>query len=176
MYINHVAQDSVALILINARKRSRLTQKQVADRAGTTQSAIARYEKGTLTPSVDTLQRLLKANGLDLVLDVKPTKKIAERSDRYKRIQANRGRIKKILNDAGATNIRIFGSVARGTDNKRSDVDFLVDVDQESGKTIKVMLEAKKIERILGCKVDVIVSRLCKKEVLKSALNDAIPL
>lgn len=171
-----MAQDPVPLLLTNARKSSQLTQKQVADRAGTTQSAIARYEKGIISPSVDTLQRLLKANGFELVLDTKKSKMIAARSPLAKKIQANRGKIKKILTDAGATNIRIFGSVARGTDNKRSDVDFLVDVDKETGKTIKVMLVAGKLERILGCKVDVIVSRLCKKEVLKSALSDAIPL
>lgn len=171
-----MAHDPVALLLTNARKSSRLTQLQVAERAGTTQSAIARYEKGTLSPSMDTLQRLLKANGFELILDTKRSKVMAKRSPLAKKIQANRGKIKKILTDAGATNIRIFGSVARGTDNKRSDVDFLVDVDKESEKTIKVMLVAGKLERILGCKVDVIVSRLCKKEILKSALSDAIPL
>lgn len=171
-----MAQDPVALILANARKSSRLTQKQVAERAGTTQSAIARYEKGTLTPSVDTLQRLLKANGFDLVLDIKKTQKMAQRSPLAKKIQAKRGSIKKILLDAGATNIRIFGSVARGTDTKSSDVDFLVDVSKESKDAIKVILSASKLERILGCKVDVIVSHMCKKEVLKSALSDAIPL
>ena len=169
-------QDPVALILINARKSSRLTQLQVAERAGTTQSAVARYEKGVLTPSVDTLQRLLKANGFDLQLDIKKSKVIAERSPLAKKIQANRGKIKKLLVDAGATNIRIFGSVARGTDSKYSDADFLVDVERNSRDTIKVMLVASKIEKILGCKVDVIVSHLCKKEILKSALSDAIPL
>lgn len=171
-----MAQDPVPLILINARKSSRLTQTQVAARIGTKQSAIARYEKGLQAPSVDTLRKLLKANGFELILEVKKTSKMGELSPRYKKIQKNRGKIKKILTDAGASNIRIFGSVARGTDKKRSDVDFLVDVSKDSGNTIKVMLVAGKLERILGCKVDVIVSRLCKKEVLKSALNDAIPL
>jgi len=71
-------------MLINARKSSLLTQKQVAERAGTHQSAVAKYEAGTKTPSVDTLIRLLKANGFDLVLDVKKTHRIQTRSKLYK--------------------------------------------------------------------------------------------
>ena len=57
-----MAQDPVALMLINARKSSRLTQAQVAERAGTSQSAVVRYEKGLQTPSVDTLRQIGRAH------------------------------------------------------------------------------------------------------------------
>lgn len=168
--------DPVSLMLINARKSSRLTQSQVAERAGTSQSAVVRYENGLQTPSVDTLKRLLRANGFELMLDMKRAKKVAPKSETFKLIQINRGEIRRILHALGARNIRIVGSVARGEDDEDSDVDFLVDISRESGTTFKAILHAEKIERLLRRDVDIIVSRLCKKEVLKSLLSDAIPL
>ena len=171
-----MAQDPVALMLVNARKSSRLTQAQVAERAGTSQSAVVRYEKGLQTPSVDTLRRLLKANGQELILEVKKSKKVGAKSELYKIVQNNRGEIREILHSLGARNIRIVGSVARGEDDEMSDLDLLVDIDKESGNTFKAVLCAKKISKIVGRDVDILPSWLCKKEVLKSALSDAIPL
>lgn len=49
-----------------ARKRARLTQAQLAERAGTTQSAIARIETGESSPSFDMVLRLVRLCGLDL--------------------------------------------------------------------------------------------------------------
>ena len=170
-----MAQDPVALILLNARKASKLTQIEVAQRAGTTQSAIARYEKGTLTPSVDTLQRLLKANGFDLVLDVKKSTRILRRSDLYKKVQSHRGEIRNILHKVGAQNIRIFGSVARGDDDTTSDVDILVAKPDKQG-VLEIYKQHKKISRLLGVRVDIAVEHLLISEVRKSALRDAIPL
>lgn len=49
-----------------ARKRAGLTQRELAERAGTTQSAIARLESGRTTPTFDTVLRLVRLCGLDL--------------------------------------------------------------------------------------------------------------
>lgn len=49
-----------------ARRRAGLTQRELAERAGTTQSAIARLETGRSTPTFDTVIRLVRACGLDL--------------------------------------------------------------------------------------------------------------
>jgi transcriptional regulator with XRE-family HTH domain len=49
-----------------ARKRARLTQAELAARAGTTQSAIARIETGGSTPSFDSVLRLVRLCGMDL--------------------------------------------------------------------------------------------------------------
>ena len=49
-----------------ARKRSRLTQQQLADLAGTTQSSIARLESGRTAPSFDDVIRILRLMHLDL--------------------------------------------------------------------------------------------------------------
>lgn len=48
-----------------------LTQRELARRAGTTQSAIARVERGRTSPSVATLSRLVNAAGRDLVLSTR---------------------------------------------------------------------------------------------------------
>jgi transcriptional regulator with XRE-family HTH domain len=54
-----------------ARRRAGLTQVELAERAETTQSAIARLESGRTDPTFGQLQRLLRACGfrLDVALD-----------------------------------------------------------------------------------------------------------
>lgn len=47
-----------------------LTQAELAQRMGTTQSAIARIEGGGSRPSLDTLERLASAVGAELVVGV----------------------------------------------------------------------------------------------------------
>jgi transcriptional regulator with XRE-family HTH domain len=49
-----------------ARRRAGMSQRELAERAGTTQSAIARLETGRSTPSFDAVLRLVRLCGLDL--------------------------------------------------------------------------------------------------------------
>jgi transcriptional regulator with XRE-family HTH domain len=49
-----------------ARKRAGLTQAELAARAGTTQSAIARIERGGVSPSLAHLTELVRAAGFDI--------------------------------------------------------------------------------------------------------------
>ena len=53
-------------LLREARLRSGLTQQQLATRAGTSQSAIARWESGAVQPSFERLRELIRACGLEL--------------------------------------------------------------------------------------------------------------
>ncbi len=55
-------------LIRTARRRHGLTQAQLARRAGTTASAIARLESDRQSPSVATLDRLLAAMGEELEL------------------------------------------------------------------------------------------------------------
>jgi len=55
-----------------ARRRAGLTQKELADRAGTTQSAIARLESGRTSPSLERLEWLLKLCGISLIVRLMP--------------------------------------------------------------------------------------------------------
>ena len=54
-------QFSLARELIAARARAGLTQAEVAERMGTTQSVIARLESGAQMPSVKTLLKFAQA-------------------------------------------------------------------------------------------------------------------
>lgn len=53
-------------LLRTARLRAGLSQRTLAERAGTSQSVIARIELGTTSPTWDTLARLLGAAGFEL--------------------------------------------------------------------------------------------------------------
>jgi transcriptional regulator with XRE-family HTH domain len=55
-------------LLQEARRRHGVSQKRLAMRAGTTQSAISRIERDRISPSVDTLHELLYLLGEDLEL------------------------------------------------------------------------------------------------------------
>lgn len=57
---------TLARALIEARLKAGLTQEQLAQRMETTQSAIARLEKGKAMPSGRTLTRFAKATGTRL--------------------------------------------------------------------------------------------------------------
>ena len=58
--------------LIAARMRAGLTQGQIAERMGTTQSVIARLEGGRRTPSMNTVQRYAHAAGCRAVFRLEP--------------------------------------------------------------------------------------------------------
>jgi transcriptional regulator with XRE-family HTH domain len=49
-----------------------LSQRELARRAGTSQPAIARLEQGGASPTVDTLDRLARAAGFELRLELEP--------------------------------------------------------------------------------------------------------
>ncbi len=58
--------------LIGARARAGLTQQELAERMGTTQSAIARLESGGRLPSMKTLLRYAQATGARPVVKLVP--------------------------------------------------------------------------------------------------------
>lgn len=62
----------LAETVYRAREAAGLTQTQLAQRMGTTQSAIAAIEAGARTPTVDLLERLARACGrrLNISIDV----------------------------------------------------------------------------------------------------------
>jgi DNA-binding XRE family transcriptional regulator len=65
----------VADQLLKARAKAGLTQDAVAERMGTTKSAISRLEAaGKHTPSLATLQRYARAVGCDLQVKLVPQK------------------------------------------------------------------------------------------------------
>ena len=59
-------------LIREARRRAGLTQAELARRVQTTQSAIARLEGGRTEPSLERVEQLLRACGLDLNVRLAP--------------------------------------------------------------------------------------------------------
>jgi len=73
----------------------------------------------------------------------------------------------------GARNVRVFGSVARGQADERSDVDFLVEM--EPGRSLLDLggLQAE-LEALLGCPVDVVTEKALKPRIRGRILAEAV--
>lgn len=164
-------------LIREARKGAGLTQAALAARAGTSQPAVARYEAGTSSPSVATLERLLAAAGATLDLTVHPVdRRLDVRTDRMDKLRKRRMDVLSAARRHGASNVRIFGSVARGQDGPASDVDVLVDMDVERVGLLPADDLRIELEALLGERVDVAVESLLAPHVAPSALAEAVTL
>lgn len=63
---------SIMQAMIDARKSSGLTQKQLAERTGITQADISKLENGNANPSLRTLQRLAAGMGMRVKIEFQP--------------------------------------------------------------------------------------------------------
>ncbi len=59
-------------LLREARRERGLDQAALARRAGTTQTYVSRIERGDVSPSANTMRRLMHAMGRDLALGTRP--------------------------------------------------------------------------------------------------------
>ena len=57
--------------IIEARIKKGISQKELADKIGTKQSAIARFESGNVNPSLEFLQKIASAMGRNLIVQIK---------------------------------------------------------------------------------------------------------
>jgi len=58
----------LAMEIHDLREKRGLSQRQLAERVGTTQSAVARLEAGSISPSLPTLDKVAEALGVELVV------------------------------------------------------------------------------------------------------------
>ena len=58
--------------MIDARKASGLTQKELSERTGIAQSDISKMENGNANPSIHTLQRLAAGMGMKIKIELLP--------------------------------------------------------------------------------------------------------
>ena len=88
---------------------------------------------------------------------------------------ARRDEILKLAAKRGAKNVRVFGSVARGDSDERSDVDFLVEM--EPGRTLfdlsGLLLD---LEAVLHAPVDVVTEKGLRPRVRERVLAEDVPL
>lgn len=64
--------SAIASVIVDARTRAGLTQRELAERAGTSQPAIARLESGQSSPTFATIERLVAAAGFDVRIELVP--------------------------------------------------------------------------------------------------------
>ena len=128
--------------LQQARLSAGLTQAALAKLAGTSQARISSYEHGSVVPNSATQERLLRvARALPSVI-----------------LDRHRDEVKAIAARHGLSNVRVFGSVARGTDTVASDLDLLVTPSPRT-TLFDLAAYAVEIEDLLGCDVDVVSDR-----------------
>lgn len=70
--------------LREARSRGAVSQRELAEAAGTSQSVVGRIEAGLASPSVDTLARLVHAAGFALKLTLEPARVVDPVIEAYK--------------------------------------------------------------------------------------------
>ena len=63
---------NAATLIKDARTRAGLTQSELAERVGTKQPAIARWESGRADPATGMTDRLLRACGYELSTELQP--------------------------------------------------------------------------------------------------------
>jgi predicted nucleotidyltransferase/DNA-binding XRE family transcriptional regulator len=170
-------QTSGAL-LREARLDSRLSQTEVARRANIAQSVVSAYESDQREPALTTLRRLIEATGHRLVINF-------ERDLQFRpglpdtrlgrRLRQNRRALLASASRYGATNVRIFGSVARGEERRDSDIDMVVDVLHDTGLFALASLE-QEFREILGVPVDLSVSSELRPRIKTEVERDAVTL
>lgn len=148
--------------LLRARRTAlELTQGELARTVGTRQPNIAAIETGVRSAGPELRSRLLHA------LSARPST-ILER---------HRAQLLEAARANGVTDVRVFGSIARGEDGPDSDIDLLVRLPTE--RPARALLRfAAAAEAALGVHVDVLPDSQQSRvgSVLLSARAEAVPV
>ena len=95
--------------------------------------------------------------------------------DLFELVKSKRSDILNLAGKYGANNVRIFGSVARGTSNDQSDIDFLVDFNADAS-----LLDWSgfwlDLSDLLERDVDVATEKSLKARYREKVLAEALPL
>jgi len=91
-------------------------------------------------------------------------------------LKDKRDAIVELAAQYGASNVRVFGSVARGEATESSDIDLLIDQDWSRLSAWGGMELVVALEDLLGRKVDVATVEELKPHIQKQVLKEAVPL
>jgi len=164
-------------LLQQARKGAGMSQVELAARAGVTQSVVSAYESGHRQPAIPTLAALVEAAGYELVVAVRqPPRRLGGLSGPVgRRVRRRRRDIVAAAAAHGVTNLRVFGSVARGQDRPDSDLDLLADLPPGMGLFGLGRVQAE-LEAILGTQVDLVPAQDLKPGVRARADQELVAL
>jgi predicted nucleotidyltransferase len=92
-----------------------------------------------------------------------------------RRLRKHTSEIRRIIAEAGGSNVRVFGSVATGQDHEDSDIDLLFTM----GTPLSLMqlgaLEGR-ISDVLDTEIDLVPDSILRPEFRDRALAEAVPL
>lgn len=94
-------------------------------------------------------------------------------------LREHRSRMLEYLAERGASNVRIFGSLARGDEDAQSDIDLLVelpDAGSAGAELLTALGLAEELSHLVHARVDVVTPRTLRDEVRDAALAEAVPL
>ena len=171
------ATEKAGALLRRARAGARLSQAELAARAGVTQSVISAYESGHRQPALATLAALVEAAGYELVTDVRrhPGRLARLSGPVGRRVRRRRRDLVAAAAAHGVRNLRVFGSVARGQDRSDSDLDLLADLPPGMGLLGLGRVQAE-LEAIVGSPVDLVPASDLKPGVRVRADRDLVAL
>ena len=90
-------------------------------------------------------------------------------------LNRHRADVLRLAAQYGATDVRVFGSVARGDANESSDIDFLVRM--SPGRSVfdigGLLMD---LQDLLGTRVDVVTERGLRPRMRERVLRDAVPV
>ena len=90
-------------------------------------------------------------------------------------LREKREEILQIAARHGARNVRVFGSVARGEADERSDIDLLIDLGPERTPWFPGGLIVD-LEDLLGRDVDIATAAALRPRIRERVLREAVPL
>jgi predicted nucleotidyltransferase len=90
-------------------------------------------------------------------------------------LKSRREEILRIAAKHGARNVRVFGSVARGEADLKSDIDLLVEFKRGTTLLGHAAL-VQELEDLLGVKVDVVSERGLRDRVRDRVLREAVAI
>ena len=170
------ATHCAGALLRRARSEAGMSQTELAARAGVTQSVISAYESGHRQPALPTLAALIEAAGYELVIDIHRPRRLATLTGPVgQRVRRRRRELVSAAAAHGVTNLRVFGSVARGQDRPDSDVDMLVDLPPGISLFGLARVQAE-LEAIAGTRVDLIPAADLKQAVGARVMQDLVAL
>lgn len=90
-------------------------------------------------------------------------------------ITDRREEILRIARRHGARNVRLFGSIVRGEARGQSDLDVLVELEEDRSLLDHVALK-QDLEDLLGCEVDVVTEKALHRLLRDRITKEAVPL
>ncbi len=90
-------------------------------------------------------------------------------------LRTNRAAIRQVVKAHRASNVRIFGSVARGEDGHDSDLDILIDPTTET-TLFDIGAIRRELRKLLGVQVDVLTPMALPEKVRAAVLAEAVLL